>query len=250
MSLREGIDAYYGSFGVKGLLAISSFRLIGMPKFMTVHPEGIEHPVHLRVRTSDLSLYQSILVDEEYRLDPWLSPKVILDAGANCGLTSIYYASKYPHARIISVEPDEWNYRCLLQNVLRYPNIVPIKAALWNEDGEVALAKVGKDWARQTKPGCGCQALTLPTLMATCGIDSIDILKIDIEGAEMELFSECSWIDRVRVLVIELHDRFRPGCRETVERAMHGWQHFERGELTFFTRPELHSGTRDRVGVA
>jgi FkbM family methyltransferase len=232
MSISEGIGSYYGGFGIKGLLAISSFRLLGMPKIITARPDGIKFPVYLRVRTSDVALYRCILLEGEYQVDLPFSPQTIVDLGANCGLTSVYYANKYPKARIIAVEPEETNYHCLVRNVSQYPNVVPIRAAVWNKDGEVSTVDVGNDWACQVSEGSGCRAITMRTLMAETGVDSIDLLKVDIEGAEKEIFSQCDWIDRVRVLIVELHDRFKPGCRETVERATQGWHQYERGELT------------------
>ena len=49
--------------------------------------------------------------------------------------------------------------------------------------------------------------------MAEFGLDHVDLLKLDVEGAEIELFSDCSgWIDSVDAIVTELHDWFRPGC--------------------------------------
>ena len=51
----------------------------------------------------------------------------------------------------------------------------------------------------------------------------IDVLKMDIEGAEVEVLSgDSSWVDDVRTLIIELHDRFRPGCSEALEKAFSG----------------------------
>jgi hypothetical protein len=55
-------------------------------------------------------------------------------------------------------------------------------------------------------------------------ISGIDLLKIDVEGAECEIFETSqNWIERVRTICIELHDRLRPGCREAYERATTGF---------------------------
>ena len=67
-------------------------------------------------------------------------------------------------------------------------------------------------------------------------IPFIDLLKVDIEGAEKEVFGTCDWIGSVRCLVIELHDRFKPGCREAVSSATRGFSKFESGETTLFLR--------------
>lgn len=239
MSFREGIDNYYGALGIRGLLAISLFRLVGMPRIITAHPHGVKHPVYLRIRTSDLAVYHHVLLEGEYQVELPFSPQTIVDAGANCGLTSVYYANQYPDAQIISVEPEESNYKALVRNVLPYRNVLPVRAALWNRTGEVTTVDVGGDWECQVREGTGCPAITMSTLMAEVGIDSIDLLKVDVEGAEKEIFSECEWMGRVRVLAIELHDRLKPGCRDTVERATRGWHQYERGDLTFLAASDF-----------
>jgi hypothetical protein len=50
--------------------------------------------------------------------------------------------------------------------------------------------------------------------MSECDCENIDLLKLDIEGAEREIFgaSDLDWMARTNAIIIELHDRFRPGC--------------------------------------
>ncbi len=57
--------------------------------------------------------------------------------------------------------------------------------------------------------------------MEQMGLEHIDVLKIDIEGSEIEVLrSAPSWIEHVGVILIELHDRFRPGCTQALDRAL------------------------------
>jgi hypothetical protein len=59
------------------------------------------------------------------------------------------------------------------------------------------------------------KSYSVDDLLKIAGSEQIDILKLDIEGAEKELFSDSTdWIEHVSNIVIELHDRFRPGCAE------------------------------------
>ena len=58
---------------------------------------------------------------------------IVLDAGANIGASAIYFARRYPNARIFALEPEQENYDLLLRNTHRYHNIIPIKAALWGQ---------------------------------------------------------------------------------------------------------------------
>jgi len=70
--------------------------------------------------------------------------------------------------------------------------------------------------------------------MRNFSIDYIDLLKIDIEGSEKEVFEACDWQDRLDSIVIELHDRFKPGCSQVVNRALQGFSRTTSGDLTCY----------------
>jgi len=244
MGIGAGLKGYYNLFGVRGLWAISSFRVFGKPTEIVGKPSAAKHPVHLRIRTSDISLYNDILLRKEYDLGlPGFCPKTIVDAGANCGMATLYYANRYPSAKIVAVEPEASNYAALVKNVSLYPNVTPIHAALWNKDGKVRLGPTGLDstpygkWAFQVADaGAQVRAITMRTLMLEAKIDTIDLLKMDIEGGEIEAFDNSDWTSGVQVIVIELHDHIKPGCRAVVSSAARGFTQWERGEMTFFAR--------------
>lgn len=202
----------------------------------------LRHPVSLRVRTSDLSLYNEILVSKEYSFSIVdLCANTIVDAGANIGLSSIYFATQYPNAAIVALEPEASNFSLLCKNVAPYSNIIAINAALWNTDGQVHLANPESPRSRwafrvQNDGGIVARAITMQTLMLEAGLLGIDLLKIDIEGAEVEVFQDLSWLDRVSRIVIELHERLRPGSRQALIAATKGWNRLEKGELTLVWR--------------
>jgi FkbM family methyltransferase len=240
MNIRASAIIYYENFGIRGLLAISANRVCGFPKYLAAPTVGIQHPVLVRLRTSDVELYKSVLLESEYDYAVPFSPCAIVDAGANCGMTSIFYANKYPEARIVAVEPEPSNYAALVRNSARYPNIMPVYGALWNVDGEVEVfpgGRLKRKWSFRVRTGAGCRAITLPTLMRETGIDEIDILKIDVEGAEREIFSTCNWMEKVKLLAIELHDRYFPGCSDAVNAVTTLYRKSQRGPVTFYCRP-------------
>lgn len=244
MSILEGITDHYRLFGLRGVAAISAYRLAGRPREIAGHPATVRHPVHVRLGTSDSSVYRTILLHGEYDFDLPFTPRTIVDAGANIGVASVYYAHKYPGARIIAVEAEASNYALLSRNVAPYSNIVAVHAALWNRNGEICLSEpdastgtFGK-WGFITHEGDGVhvRAIHMRALMADYSLDSIDLLKVDIEGAEKEVFENCDWIGNVRALVVELHDRFKPGCREAVESVTSDFSRSQRGEMTLYVR--------------
>jgi len=121
MSVREALTGYYRNFGLRGVFTISAFRLFRRPVEITGRPPGIRHPVHLRVWTTDTSTYAEVLLRGEYAFDLPFSPRIILDAGANIGMASIYFTHRYPEARIIAVEAEASNFAVLERNVRPYP---------------------------------------------------------------------------------------------------------------------------------
>jgi FkbM family methyltransferase len=155
-------------------------------------------------------------------------------------MASLLFAQRYPTSRIIAVEPEKANFAALVRNVSPYKNIIPVQAALWKEDGEVRLGKSTAHpkgaFAIAEAGDQRVRAITMDTLMKETGLSTIDFLKVDIEGAERDVFQNCDWIKNVRVIAIELHDRVRPDCRSTVESAAIDFRCDRQGDVTFFVR--------------
>jgi len=208
---------------------------------------GIPHPVYLRLRTTDVASCAEILIKRQYDWDFGDTPRNIIDAGANIGLTSIFYANKYPGARIFAIEPEASNYQMLVENTAAYRNVTTVNAALWSENrdleifdpqqGHTAFQMRGKSalpGAQRTRaPG-----ITLDKFLGDFGISHVDLLKIDIEGAEREVFAHSgSWIQCVDIIAIELHDWMLPGCEQVVQRAAKDFElQWKNGETTYFAR--------------
>jgi FkbM family methyltransferase len=252
MSMLNSIRGIYGLLGLKGAVATALNRLTGYPRQLSIAPTGVQGPVRLRLRTSDVSVYKDVLVRREYEI-PMDEVRTIVDAGANIGMASIYYANRFPSAKIMAVEPQRDNYALLVRNVSPYPNIVPVHAALWKFDGEIRLGLPENDcspyarWAFTVMPSGKevVRAVSMRTLMREAGFTSVDLLKVDIEGGEMELFQNDEWVNRVSCVMIELHDRIRPGCRKIVTRALRDFGSAEHGELTIFRRHHLKATTSE-----
>ena len=255
--ILEGLRIYHRPLGIRGVGAICSYRLFGWPRELAVMPAGIRNPVYVRIRTTDVSIYHEVLLCGQYALDFPYSPKTIVDAGANIGMASLYFANKYPDARIIAVEPEGSNFAMLALNVALYPNILPVRAALWNRDGKIGvntpgsienpLSKVG--FVVREDQGVPVRAMTMRTLMREMGLRSIDILKIDIEGAEKEVFETCDWMDAVNCLMIELHDHLKPGSSAAVDAVTEGFWASKRGETTVYVRKSCLRGVDEANSV-
>lgn len=224
----EGIRNYVIIAGVRGLWVGALGTLLGKSSLFEITSSRHRFPLRLRMPSTDVPTYKKIFIDKEYEFVTERSPAVIVDAGANIGLASIYFANKYPQAKIISIEPEQTNFDLLKANIAPYPKILPIQAALWNCTKDVELIDPGlgkwgfvtaSQYTEAGEIGSKCHritALTVNRLMEDFGLDRIDILKIDIEGAELEVFQDTSqWLNRVDAIVIELHERLKPGCNRS-----------------------------------
>jgi len=87
---------YYLKFGIGGLLSVIQVKFLKSDVLIKVVKDEIMFPFYLRSHTSDVPTYDQVFIDEEYCFISKKAPKIIIDAGANIGLASIYFANKYP----------------------------------------------------------------------------------------------------------------------------------------------------------
>lgn len=167
---------------------------------------------------------------EDHR--PGERPPLIVDAGANVGSATRYFLQRFPAAMVVAIEPDPGNFALLEANCSAHPRAVLINRALWPESTRLVLdhslaAECAVRTHLPTSPSsptrsstcspesspASCDTLTMQELIACHG--PVDLLKLDIEGAEAQLFApgrDLSWLEQVASIVIELHDRYEPGC--------------------------------------
>lgn len=204
-------------------------------------------PLKCRAGSSDLDVFRQIYVHREYRcLDHIEDPPLIVDCGANVGFSAVYFLTRFPRARLIAIEPDPGNYAQLVENLKPFGDRVEtILAAVWPSAKELVFThfRDGREWSRSVRESApgesgSVAAIDIPGIIARSGSEHIPLLKIDIEGAEAQLFAENTeaWLGKVDNLVVELHDE---NCirifREAI--APHGFQVEECEELTVCTKP-------------
>jgi len=186
---------------------------------------------------------QKVFLQHEYAVPFSIVPRTIVDAGANIGAAALYFAKAYPGAHIIAIEPENSNFALLQRNCAGVSNITLVRAALWHETAELQLVdpQAEKDSFSYLPTRVGenadIRAVCVNDILEEFNFNHIDILKIDIEGAEREIFrfGNRDWLDKVGVIAIELHDRFKSGCAESFYSALHGRRFSQeiRGEMVF-----------------
>ena len=165
---------------------------------------------HLRPGTSDPAVWVQIAGHEEYavvveRLRELsdIDVATIVDAGANIGLASLYLATAFPRAHILAIEPDMDNYELLVRNVDALGTRVSVvRGAFWPRNEPLRMADAGfrdgRHWARAVERSGRSPRPAAPHLevippaeaAARLGVARVDLLKIDIEGAEAEFFDD------------------------------------------------------------
>lgn len=196
---------------------------------MRVNVRKIAHPVTLRWKTSDRMVFDQIFGRAESVLPDIpksYSPKTIIDLGANIGFTSVAYANLFPESLIIAVEPESDNFEMLTLNTRYYPTIKLLKKCVWPVKTQLKLADANAEsWSFQFSPdgvGPSVETTTIPEIIEDFCLDGIDILKIDIEGGEKDLFGSntAGWVKRVEFILVEPHERYAAGCTSKIKSAL------------------------------
>ncbi len=182
-----------------------------------------DRQVYYRPGTSDRGLVYEILIRKphkaEYHVDDRVNPKVIVDIGANIGITSVWLNRKFPDAKIYSFEPMRDNFEILQKNIAGIANIQAFNFGLGDTDGEFDIySNVDTNnrggfsiYQRDDDPdNLGTNTASVGKIqirkagdaLAELGITTIDLLKIDTEGAEYDILTsipdsylqDCQWV--------------------------------------------------------
>lgn len=157
---------------------------------------------------------------KKFHIPPFPLPDnpIIVDLGSNIGFTVIDYKLTYSNAKILGVEMDPVNYQLCIQNTSAYQDVTVLNKGIWYENGEIQYnPSVNYDSYSATSvtenKGTNVQvnkieSITISALLATNNIKKVDFMKIDIEGAEIEIFKrgELDWLKLVDSLHLEIHD--------------------------------------------
>lgn len=191
--------------------------------------------VWVRQGTSDFAVLEQIFRDEEFDISTapqfaWVraaydrmlaagETPLVVDCGANIGLSALYFASHLPKARIVGIEPARDNVELACKNTCHNPLIEIIQAAV-HDRAKAALELVNPDadkYAYQVREtnastATSVEAVTIGALMQRYGVEHNLIVKVDIEGGEDTLFrSNIAWLDHTNLLIVETHDWLFPG---------------------------------------
>lgn len=216
-----------GALGAVPGLQAGLKKMLSQGEFGVQLP-GLRSKAWVRKGTSDWNAFKQVFVWKEYEYPLPFIPSTILDAGSNVGYAALWFIRKYPQAQIVSLEPESTNFSMLQKNTAAYTNIQPVKAGLWGRS--CFLKIIPTDWGNwgfrteetDVETADAIKALSVREIMQTNKWETIDLLKMDIEGAERNVFDQGveEWLPKVKMIFLELHDNIHKGCSKKVFKAL------------------------------
>ncbi|MFK5979028.1 MAG: FkbM family methyltransferase [Rhizobiaceae bacterium] len=201
----------------------------------------LRYPVFVRPGTQDIGAIVQNIVREEYgafELDEL--PQTLIDAGAYIGDTSAYFLSRYPTLQSIALEPNPESYLMAEKNLLPYRERVSLLPFALSATEDPVYFSGDEMGAKINESGdLKVEAITIPKLLERFSDGRVNILKMDIEGAEDEIFRVdiSEWLPKVDCIIVETHG---PDITRNVLGALrsNGWIAKQFRNL-YFCRPML-----------
>ena len=186
--------------------------------------------IWMRPGVSDWILLERIFFDKEYdcrsvshddfmnKLESEIVSRgkqpLIIDCGANIGLSSIWLSERFQRSIVLSIEPEPSNFRLLELNAKNYQRIQPLNVAISDHISRVSLnndSDVPWAWRTMETNAAGVQALTIDHLLSSHQDCVLMAVKMDIEGFEVNVFRDgARWVDALPLLIFEMHDWMVP----------------------------------------
>ena len=161
---------------------------------------------------SFLVMQDEIFKKEIYKLNTVNACPRIIDVGANIGISTLYFKLQYPNSKITAFEPDPKAFEALRNNILNsygFDDVELIDKGVWNEDGELDFTTNKADGGSLSPNKPGSSKITIKTLRFRDYLsqeEDIDLLKVDIEGAETEVMLDCrDHLHKVKYMFLEYH---------------------------------------------
>ena len=184
----------------------------GIKRKLTFWVRGIAYPIQVDVSFDTFHTLYTIFYKQEYQTKDQEKARHIIDAGANIGIASIYFAIHCPLAEIVAVEASPETYTQLVKNMAGLPFVTTHLVALGGTDGPVAFHASDRavsssllSRSNTTVRSVFIEGKTLDAYLEGIGWSSVDIMKFDIEGAEKLLFQAWKRTQPISTIVGEVH---------------------------------------------
>lgn len=168
---------------------------------------------HYKFPFEILHTYRELFEEEIYRFTSDNPAPLIIDCGANIGLSVVYFKSLYPQSTIIAYEPDEANIALLNKNIEanNFDKVTIKKEAVWTKNEKLYFKSIGSQGSQISTEGLQQEhtvevnAIRLSEVLQS---QPVDFLKIDIEGAEYDVMKDCAnSLSTVKNIFVEYHGK-------------------------------------------
>lgn len=220
--------------GIKAFLAVEMAGIANDTQRIRLNLKGYKGTIQLRNSLADRATFWQCLVQRQYDLARFPQYErllqrysnslqrgetpLVIDCGGNIGLGSLWFASLFPKAKIISIEPDENNFELLRYNTAALgERITLVKGGVWDRHGALCIVNPDSGSAAfrvafsETPIPNSISAYTIDDLCEIAGVASPLVVKLDIEGAQEHLFAgNTEWVGRTALITMELDDWLFP----------------------------------------
>jgi FkbM family methyltransferase len=193
--------------------AIELRRVKKIPRYQTGTTKIFGFEFTFVDSASFIGQYQEIFKKQAYQFKNVNEQPVIIDCGANIGVSILYYTRQFPNAKILAFEPDKNIFPVLKKNIekIENSNVTLINKGLWDTDGKMIFIQEGADGGHLVGDNINISIEAKIAEIETTRLKDylkggIDFLKIDIEGAEVVVIEDCkNYLENVQQIFIEFH---------------------------------------------
>ncbi|WP_054851523.1 FkbM family methyltransferase [Olleya sp. ITB9] len=196
-------------------------------EFLELKLKSYTSTIYLRPKTSDFKIFKQIFIAEEYNVTYPNQVKTIIDAGSNCGYSIVYFKNKFKDAKVIAIEPDHSNIKMIRKNTQNLTNVELLEGGVWYKDSDLnILNKNAGKWAFRVveakKDEGEFKGFSINTILKQFNLESIDLLKLDIEGTEKIIFENNvqPWLSVTSFGFLELHENYEPGVTKLIHKIL------------------------------
>jgi FkbM family methyltransferase len=204
--LTSAAVIYREGFGTWQRLRRLSVAVDRQTEPISIH--NLKYPIQVRPGSEDINTIVSTVVREEYGNCSFSRPpRFMIDAGAFIGDTAAYFLSRFSDLTITALEPNIENFSLARSNLAPYGDRVRVlHSALGDKEGTAYFAGQATSGLIGER-GIPVPVTTVPDLMKQYSIPKLDILKLDIEGAEAAVLgrSASDWLQNVGNILVEIH---------------------------------------------
>lgn len=222
-------------------------RLYKKNKLLSAKIKNTKLVIYLRNNPYDTQVFTQIFMRDELDIIFKKDPEFIIDGGANIGLATLYLKNKYPKAKIIAVEPERSNFELLKKNTKDYPEISCLNYGIWNktcrlqiiDKGDGNASFITKELSENETGENVINAITIGDIVNQFKIESLDVLKLDIEGSEREVFMKNyeGWLKKTQNIIVEIHPHLHADAETIITSALsEDFIENPAGEYHFFYR--------------